>query len=62
MDPMRQLIILLVKKGANEDLIEAAVSILETEENFLKMIEEITPVENPSRTYLLGEALLIADP
>ena len=62
MDAMQQLITMLERKGVDEDTIVGVLSALETEENFLKMIEEITPVENPSRTYLLGEALLIADP
>ena len=37
-ETMRQLIQVLVWKGANEDLIEAIVCILETDENFIKMI------------------------
>ena len=49
-ETMRQLIRLLVRKGASEDLIEAVVSVLETDENFLKMIEELSSLENPSET------------
>ena len=59
---MRQLIRVLVRKGASEDLIEAVVSVLETDENFLKMIEELSSLENPSETCILGTAVLIADP
>ena len=61
-ETMRQLIRLLVRKGASEDLIEAVVSVLETDENFLKMIEELSSLENPSETCILGKAVLIADP
>ena len=59
---MRELIRVLVKKGANEELIEAVVSALETDENFLKMMEEMSRVENPSESYILGKAMLIAEP
>ena len=59
---MRQLIRVLVRKGASEDLIEAVVTVLETDENFIKMIAELDNVENPSKTYILGKAMLIADP
>ena len=61
-ETMRQLIRVLVRKGASEDLIEAVVSVLETDENFLKMIEELSSLENPSETCMLGKAVLIADP
>ena len=61
-ETMRQLIRVLVRKGASEDLIEAVVSVLETDENFLKMIEELSSLENPSETCILGKAMLIADP
>ena len=61
-ETMRQLIRVLVRKGASEDLIEAVVSVLETDENFLKMIEELSSLENPSETCILGKAVLIADP
>ena len=59
---MRQLIRVLVQKGADEDLIEAIVSVLETDENFLKMIEELSGIDNPSETCMLGKAILIAEP
>ena len=61
-ETMRKLIRVLVRKGANEDLIEAVVSVLETDENFLKMIEELSSLENPSETCILGKAMLIAEP
>ena len=61
-ETMRQLIRVLVRKGASEDLIEAVVSVLETDENFLKMIEELSSLENPSETCILGKAMLIAEP
>ena len=61
-ETMRQLIRALVKKGANEDLIEAVVSILETDDNFLKMMDELSKVDNPSETCILGKAMLIAEP
>lgn len=59
---MRQLIRVLVKKGASEDLVEAVVSALQTDENFLKMIKELSRLENPSETCILGKAILIAEP
>jgi len=58
---MRQLILMLVQKGADEDLIEAIVSLLETEKNYLKMMEELSTMEKPSKTCMLCKALLIAD-
>ena len=61
-ETMRQLIHLLVKKGANEDLVEAIVSVLETDENFIKMIEELSTLDNPTETCMLGKAMLIAEP
>jgi hypothetical protein len=61
-ETMRQLIRALIRKGVNEDLIEAVVSVLETDENFLKMIEELSSLENPSEICILGKAMLIAEP
>ena len=61
-ETMRQLIRALVKKGATEDLIEAIVTVLETDENFIKMIEEISNIDNPTETCMLGKAMLIAEP
>ena len=61
-ETMRQLIRVLVKKGANEDLIEAIVTALETDENFIKMIEELSTLDNPTETCMLGKAMLIAEP
>ena len=61
-ETMRQLIRVLVRKGASEDLIEAVVSVLETDENFLEMIKELSSLENPSETCILGKAMLIAEP
>ena len=61
-ETMRQLIRVLVKKCANEDLIEAIVTVLETDENYIKMIEEISNIYNPTETYMLGKAMLIAEP
>ena len=61
-ETMRQLIRELVRKGASEDLVEAVVSILETDENFLQMIEELSSLKNPSETCILGKAMLIAEP
>ena len=61
-ETMRKLIRVLVQKGADEDLIEAIGSVLETDENFLKMIEELSGIDNPSETCMLGKAILIAEP
>ena len=61
-ETMRKLIRVLVQKGADEDLIEAIVSVLEIDENFLKMIEELSGIDNPSETCMLGKAILIAEP
>ena len=60
-ETMRQLIRVLVQKGADEDLIEAIVGVLETDENFLKMIEELSNIDNPSETCMLGKAILITE-
>ena len=51
----------LARKGASEDLIEALVTLLETDENFTKMQEKVSKLKNPSTSCLLGKALLIAD-
>ena len=58
---MRQLIQELAMRQADEDLIEAVLTILETEDNFLKMIEEVLKLEHPSKACLLGKAILIAE-
>ena len=60
-ETMRQLIRDLVRKGANEDLIEAVVSVLETDDKFVKMMDELSKVDNPSETCILGKAMLIAE-
>ena len=59
---MKQLIRAMHRKGASEDLIVAILEVLETEENFLKMLEEVSRLKNPSETALLGKAMLIAEP
>lgn len=59
---MRQLIRMLYRKGADQELILAVVTNLETDENFLKMMEALSKVENPSRTWLLSKSILIGDP
>ncbi len=51
----------LARKGASNDLIEALVTLLETDGNFTKMQEELSKLKNPSDSCLLGKALLIAD-
>ena len=61
-DAMRELIRALYRKGANEDEIEAVVTVLETESNFLEMLNKLKQVNNPCREWLLGTAILIADP
>jgi hypothetical protein len=61
-DAMLQLIRLLIKKGADDELIQDILSELETDENFHKMIEEVTPLEMSSRTDLLEKAIAIANP
>ena len=42
-------------------MIEAIVSVLETDENFLKMMDEMARIEHPSETCMLGKAMLIAE-
>ena len=59
---MRALIRELYRKGANEEEIEAVITALETESNCQQMLEELSRVDNPSREWLLGTAILIADP
>ena len=61
-ETMRKLIRVLVQKGADEDFIEAIVRVLETDENFLKMIEALSGIDSPSKTCMLGKAILIAEP
>lgn len=51
----------LARKGASNDLIEALVTLLETDGNFTKMQDELSKLKNPSDSCLLGKALLIAD-
>ena len=51
----------LARKGASTDLIEALVTLLETDMNFTKMQEELSKLKNPSDGCLLGKVLLIAD-
>ena len=59
---MRALIHELYRKGADEEEIEAVITALETESNCQQMLEELSRVDNPSREWLLGTAILIADP
>lgn len=61
-DALIQLIRLLIKKGADDELIQDILSELETDENFHEMIEEVAPLEMPSRTDLLEKAIAIANP
>ena len=61
-ETMRALIRELYLKGADEDEIEAVITVLETEPNCQQMLEELKRVDNPSREWLLGTAILIADP
>ena len=61
-ETMRALIRELYRKGADEDEIEALITVLETEPNCQQMLEELKRVDNPSREWLLGTAILIADP
>lgn len=57
-----QLIRMLYRKGADEELIVGIVTILETEENIQAMMDELSKTENPTRTWLITKALLIAEP
>ena len=61
-ETMRALIRELYRKGTDEDKIEAVITVLETEPNCQQMLEELKRVDNPSREWLLGTAILIADP
>ena len=61
-ETMRALIRELYRKGADEDEIEAVITVLETEPNCQQMLEELKRVDNPSREWLLGTAILIVDP
>lgn len=58
---MRALVRKLVEKNVDEEMTVAVVSLLETEENYLKMIDQLSKVENPSREWLLAKSLLIPD-
>ena len=58
---MRALVRKLVEKNVDEEMTVAVVSLLETEENYLKMIDQLSEVENPSREWLLAKSLLIPD-
>ncbi len=57
----RRLIQMMIEMGLDEKLMLETVSILETEENCEKMILEMKEMRRPSRTAVLGTALLIAD-
>lgn len=59
---MRELMRCLIRKGAEEELICAVIDILETDENADEMIAQIEPLKKPSRTCILGKAVLISDP
>ena len=58
---MDTLIQTLKAMGVSEDLTVGVVSILQTQENFQRMLDILPQIEKPSRTRLLGEAMLIAD-
>ena len=57
----RRLIRTMIEMELGEELILETVSILETEANCEKMILELERMKSPSRTAILGTALLIAD-
>ena len=58
----RKLIRMMLEMGLGEELIVETLSVLETEANCEKMIPELESMGRPSRTAILGKALLIADP
>ena len=57
----RRLIRTMIEMELGEELILETVSILEIEANCEKMILELEGMKSPSRTAILGTALLIAD-
>ena len=59
---MRELAQVLCKKGADQEVIEAVISVLETDKNFERMIKEMNNLKNPSRECMIGKAILIAEP
>jgi len=58
----RKLIRMMIEMGLEEALMLETVSVLETEANCEKMIQKLGGMRNPSRTTILGIALLIAEP
>ena len=52
---------LLKEREADWDTIEAVISVLQTEEHFKKMIDILKETKHPSKTFLLGMTILIAD-
>lgn len=59
---MRELVRELAQKTKDQELMEAVVDVLETDENFETMIQELRRLKNPSRECILGKAILIAEP
>ncbi len=58
---MRKLIRKMIEMGIEKKLIEAVTSLLETEEQFEKMIQALENLQNLTPTTILGRAILIAE-
>lgn len=52
----------LLQLKMKEDLIEAVCSIIETKEQYNKMLKVLEQMKNPTREEIMIKALLIADP
>ena len=58
---MRELIDKMLEMEISEELIEAVVCILETEEQYEKMSQVLDNLQKLTSTTILGKAILIAD-
>lgn len=62
MEQLRVLARKLYQKGADEDLVEGVLCLMDTDEQIQQMCEVLDNSKNPGRTFILGKALLIVDP
>ena len=56
-----EIIDLLNERKIDLDTIEAVISAFQTEEQCRKMIDILKETKHPSKTFLLGKTILIAD-
>ena len=58
---MRELVQKMIEMSIEEELIEAVITLLDTDEQYEKMSQELDHLQNLTSTTILGKAILISD-